>query len=470
MGIVYDVEHRSMQRPAALKVLKLTGPKAAVMAEKMLDEARMLGRLDHPNLIEVFDACDAGGDEFGHWMVMEKLEGRELSQVIRDEGPLGLERALHYAEQIASAAACAHGVDVVHRDLKPDNIHVSPKEVVKVIDFGASRFRSGATLNMVVGTVPYMSPEQMRKVDTLDGRSDLFALGLILHEMVTGKHVYRDASGSWIENGRVFHATLSTEPLSFGYIDPRVQPLIERATAKDRDQRYPSMEAFAADIAALRKTVSSKYAPTERFSVEAVVDAGSSATTAPMTSTEAAALTRTTSDATYQRSTAVPGHYLVLAALAALVVGLGVVLLATAPQDSAQANVNAASSPTFSAAPVPVRSASVPHSADASKPPNGGATALPTVHPSSVNATAEPSIKAATTPQVAKPVPVPTFRPPLPNHDRVQAADREVTTSHGETTFQARTFGALAVSERPTWQHCLSANASRDGCAHRARH
>lgn len=343
MGIVYQVEHRSMQKPAALKVLKVTGPKADIMAAKMLDEARLLASSKHPNLVEVYDACDDGGDEWGYWMVMEKLQGRELSDVIKDDGPLSLERVLHLTEQMASAASCAHEMGVVHRDLKPDNVFVSDKEVVKVIDFGASQFKQGMTLNMIVGTVPYMSPEQLRKVPDLDGRSDIYALGLIVHEMLTGRHLFRLPDGKWRAQNQMFYSTLSPEPISpFEDVEPRVRPILLRAAAKDRDARYQSMDALAADVAQLRAAISHTYAPTQRLteaavsSAKAAISAARSANTKPMTSTETAAVIQANQapagpGAQGPTTRSVPGSYLVIGGMLMLLIGMGVILLLTAP-------------------------------------------------------------------------------------------------------------------------------------------
>ncbi len=267
VGVVYAVQHAFTHKPGALKVLKGQGPNAEVLASKMHHEAMLLSRTPHPHLVEVYDA---GRDERGIWMVMERLVGRELRQVIDAEGALPVGRALRYAEHVAAAVAAVHDVGVIHRDLKPANIHVSDKDVVKVIDFGTARFRQGATMEgQVVGTVPYMAPEHLRD-QPLDGRADVFALGIVLYEMLTGRHPFRNARthDGWPPS-RELIAMMFHEPLPSieARVGSDVWHLVARAAAKNRDKRFVSMATFAAEIQRVAGIVSGGqlYAPTQRL-------------------------------------------------------------------------------------------------------------------------------------------------------------------------------------------------------------
>ncbi|MEQ9324539.1 MAG: serine/threonine-protein kinase, partial [Polyangiaceae bacterium] len=270
LGVVYDAEHNFTGKKGALKVIKGgTGKQAEVLANKMHHEAKLLSRLKHPHLVEVYDA---GLDDNGQiWMVMERLQGRDLEEVLRTEGKLGLGRALRYAEAVASATAVVHGAGVIHRDLKPDNIHVSDRDEVKVIDFGTARYRQGATMEgQAVGTIPYMSPEHLRGGE-LDGRTDVFALGFVLYEMLAGHHPFAivgpDGTRGWPETremiGMMFHRPLPSLEHEVG---PEVWALIDRATQRKREERFADMAAFAAALQQLRAPLAQTYAPTQRLS------------------------------------------------------------------------------------------------------------------------------------------------------------------------------------------------------------
>ncbi|MEZ4447206.1 MAG: serine/threonine-protein kinase [Polyangiaceae bacterium] len=270
LGVVYDVEHSFTGKRGALKIIKAaTGKHARVLADKMEHEAQLLSRLRHPHLVEVYDA---GHDEQGQiWMVMERLVGSDLEAVLRRDGKLEPDRALRYAEAVASATAVVHQAGVIHRDLKPDNIHISETDVVKVIDFGTARYRQGATLQgQTVGTIPYMSPEHLRGAE-LDGRTDVFALGIVLWEMLGGRHPFQivepDGTVRWPPTSEVIpKMLLMPVPSLETEVGAEVWALLERATRKDRDARFEDMASFAAAIARVREPHRQIYAPTSRLS------------------------------------------------------------------------------------------------------------------------------------------------------------------------------------------------------------
>ncbi|HEY3353264.1 MAG TPA: serine/threonine-protein kinase, partial [Polyangia bacterium] len=187
MGTVYRARHMTMDRLVAVKLLRrdLAGDDAAVA--RFQREARAASRLDHPNCVKVFDF---GQTEDGLlYLVMELLQGESLGQVLL-RGPLPWARALRAGRQVANGLAHAHGHDLVHRDLKPDNVFLCPGDRVKVLDFGlckqVSDVESGITqAGVVFGTPEYMSPEQAES-RPLDGRADLYSLGALLFRAVTG--------------------------------------------------------------------------------------------------------------------------------------------------------------------------------------------------------------------------------------------------------------------------------------------
>jgi serine/threonine-protein kinase len=190
MGAVYRVRHTALRRPLAFKVLHEQLAHEADLASRFEHEARTMGHLQHPGIAEI---TDFGRLPNGRpYFVMELLEGPSLSAVLASDKPLPLRRALDIARQVADALSHAHERGVVHRDLKPDNIHLLPRseaEQAKLLDFGLAQVANAARLtraNMVLGTPHYMSPEQCMG-EPVDARSDLYALGVVLYEMVTGR-------------------------------------------------------------------------------------------------------------------------------------------------------------------------------------------------------------------------------------------------------------------------------------------
>ena len=193
MGRVYRARHRLMGREVALKVIEpgaAAGPNARARFRR---EMRLVGRLDHPNIVRAFDADQVGPVLY---LVMEYLPGRGLDRVLEDRGgPLPVAEAVGYAAQAALGLAHAHARGVVHRDIKPSNLLVDAAGVIKVLDFGIaamSELRAGdsqASLTadgLAVGTVEYMAPEQARGLPA-DGRSDLYSLGCVLYHLLTGR-------------------------------------------------------------------------------------------------------------------------------------------------------------------------------------------------------------------------------------------------------------------------------------------
>lgn len=242
MGEVFRARDTRLGRDVAAKVLPASFAQDASRLARFEREARTLASLNHPNVAQVFGLEDAaaGGAGTGHGpvLVMELLDGHSLSDLLA-QGPLPIRKAVDYAGQIARGLAAAHDRGIIHRDLKPDNLFVLPDGRVKILDFGlarqtelvsadpsdpdATRMRDLHTEpGMVMGTVGYMAPEQVR-ADSTDARSDLFSLGLVLFEMLTGQRAFR--RGTMPET---MTAILREDPPDLATLRPEVSPGLVR--------------------------------------------------------------------------------------------------------------------------------------------------------------------------------------------------------------------------------------------------
>src|SRR5262249_2215777 len=186
MGVVYRAEDTRLGRVVALKFLLPQPTADGVAKARFLREARSAAALDHPNLCTLHEA---GETEDGRlFLAMALYPGETLKARLERDRPLPVQTVLDIARQVAHGLRCAHSAGIVHRDLKPGNVMLLPDGTVKILDFGLARARdhSLSTTSVRLGTVPYMSPEQIRGAN-LDGRADLWALGVVLYEMLTGR-------------------------------------------------------------------------------------------------------------------------------------------------------------------------------------------------------------------------------------------------------------------------------------------
>jgi serine/threonine-protein kinase len=263
MGAVYAARHLGTGREVAVKVLLPETRSDSMRRERVarfVREARAAGRVRHPNVVDVYDVD--GKDELPY-LVMERLHGESLGQRLR-RGPLPLSEALRILLDAMRGVAEAHRQGVIHRDLKPDNIFLvmtsaAVAPIAKVLDFGVSRIvmaehgePKSTTLTRaghLLGTFEYMPLEQLRGAATVDARADVYALGVILYEAIAGVRPYKDAA-----NERDLSVRLATEeavPLRTHLpgISPALADVVARALQRDPENRYPSVESFASELA-----------------------------------------------------------------------------------------------------------------------------------------------------------------------------------------------------------------------------
>src|ERR1051325_1846371 len=250
MGVVYHAKDPVIGRAVAVKTLQLseegTGLKRAELLSRFQTEARAAGLLTLPNIVVVFDA----GEEDGlYYITMELVEGKSLQALLDGGHSFPLPRTLRILDQTCSALQFAHERNVVHRDIKPANLMLTADDTVKITDFGTAKilqFGSTQQTSHVMGTPSYMSPEQV-KGRAVDGRSDIFSLGVMLYEMVTGEKPF---PGQNITT--VIYKIVNEDPVPPRQIDPSIHPgissVVMKALAKEPEQRYQSCREMLEDL------------------------------------------------------------------------------------------------------------------------------------------------------------------------------------------------------------------------------
>jgi eukaryotic-like serine/threonine-protein kinase len=246
MGQVYRARDRVLERTVAVKVLSAAATDDLELVARFGREARAAAALHHPNIVAVFDS---GADGDLQYLVMEYVEGQSLAGLLRREGVLEPRRAAEVGRQVCLALAAAHAAGLVHRDIAPGNVLVDPAGLVKVADFGIAKLAAATTMTgdgMVLGTAAYLAPEQAQG-RPVDGRSDLYGLGCVLYELVTGAPPFAGDSPVAVAARQV-----TEQPVPPSDRNPRVGVALEAvvltALAKDPADRYQSAAAMAQDL------------------------------------------------------------------------------------------------------------------------------------------------------------------------------------------------------------------------------
>jgi serine/threonine-protein kinase len=251
MAFVLSAKHVELEERFALKFLDPAFVDDEAIIERFTREAKAACRIRSEHVARVYDV---GMHEGSPFIVMEHLEGRDLATILAENGPLPIEDAVEYAMQTCEALAAAHRLGIVHRDIKPENLFLVEHDglpMIKVLDFGISKTVlagdgpiSTLTGDLSLGTPCYMSPEQIRSTATADARSDLWSLGVVLYELLTGAEAFRAASVP-----EVCAAVLEREPEPIRNLRPEVPPelaaVVERCLAKDPDHRFADVAELA---------------------------------------------------------------------------------------------------------------------------------------------------------------------------------------------------------------------------------
>ena len=261
MGVVFRARDEQLARDVAVKVLPPGTFPDENARKRFLREARVLAKLNHPNVAMAFDFGQQHGIDY---LVTEYVPGITLDAKLA-KGPLPQKKVLELGIQLAKGLAVAHREQIIHRDLKPGNLRLTSDEELKILDFGLARWREPAsdmaetlsleTPDMVAGTLPYMAPEQIR-CEELDTRTDIWGAGAVLYEMATGKQPFPLASGL-----KLIQDIQNLDPPApstlNGQITPGLDAVILKALDKDPNRRYQSARELGVDLSRLLPTIGS---------------------------------------------------------------------------------------------------------------------------------------------------------------------------------------------------------------------
>ncbi|MFT6395794.1 MAG: serine/threonine-protein kinase [Bradymonadia bacterium] len=257
MGSVYLAENKNIEQAIAIKVLHGEAARSPELVQRFNREAKVICKLTHPNIIRVFIFGRTPDDTI--FLAMEYVEGRTLRDVIEADGHIDSLRAISLIRQCLHALTEAHELGIVHRDLKPDNIMLTSfrdvDEFVKILDFGIAKIKDQpgsmnqklTQVGVVYGTPEYLSPEQAQAKE-LDGRSDVYSMGIILYEMVTGVVPFHSSTAVAILAAHVYDAPQPPTSVAAHSLHPKLDDIIAKALNKDPNGRYQTAMEFLADL------------------------------------------------------------------------------------------------------------------------------------------------------------------------------------------------------------------------------
>ena len=255
MGVVYRAVDKQIGREVAIKTLTQGVAGDREMLARFYEEGRKTGRLNHAHIVTVYDLGEDNGIPY---IVMERVEGDPLDKIIARDMPLSMMDRLRIIEEMCSALGYAHSNNVIHRDVKPANIFVQPDGKAKLLDFGIARLeRRSQDISLtrtghIIGTVPYMAPERLRD-KMIDGRSDIFSIGVVLHQLITGQLPF--TGEDYVLMQMILHDPHPPLSKFISNAPEGLQDIIDRALQKSVDMRYQTAEEMAADLRSLTEVL-----------------------------------------------------------------------------------------------------------------------------------------------------------------------------------------------------------------------
>jgi serine/threonine protein kinase len=262
MAVVYKARQTDLDRIVALKILppELTSDQSYVA--RFRQEARSAARLEHPHIMPIYEVGEVAGY---HYIAMKFIQGRTLKQLLQQEGALPVKRAAHILAQVGEALDYAHRQGIIHRDIKPSNVMITDDGWIYLTDFGLARgigsSSSGLTIaGTVMGTPEYMSPEQAQGLPNVGPPTDIYALGVMLYELLTGAFPFKAETPMAMLAARLVHAPIPPRDIR-GDLPPAVEDVIMRALARKPEARFASAGEMGCRIAAGRRLERTRIEP-----------------------------------------------------------------------------------------------------------------------------------------------------------------------------------------------------------------